>query len=171
MYRGMLLAVILVVACACAKGAPPAMEHGHAAAVQGGSSALVTSTSPPPPPARAPLPLEISLSASPPSPIKQADLEAFLLEFVVRNTGASTIDPQIERASALLVNGQRAKDWDFTIAGGPRDDRWHALPPGDKLQFTYRFGASLFDKPGRYTLVFEVGGVSSPSVTVVVVAS
>lgn len=154
MGHALSVAVTLLVAAGCSKAHPPR-----------------TRTPPPRPlPLGDPLPLKITLSALPGNPIPLANLGKFQLGFVVENVGTTSVDPQLERSSVLLVNGKPAKDWDITIGNGPRDARWTALPPHDRLQFGYAFGNSLFDKVGDYTFIFSVGSVSSPPFTLHVVA-
>ena len=61
--------------------------------------------------------------------------------------------------------GLPAANWDVTINNGPRDYRWSALPPGDRLEFGYLLADTVFRAPGRYVLVLVTGrGRSAPLV-------
>jgi len=134
------------------------------------AAACVTTATPATSAASAPAgtaPLVIVLSAQPGTTIARADLPRFELDFVVRNAGRAAVDPNLE-ASMLYVDGSPAKNWMITIGNGPRDTRWHALPPGDTLRFGYAFGDSLFRARGAHTLVLVAGTVRSTTLTVVV---
>jgi hypothetical protein len=105
-------------------------------------------------------PIEIQLAAAPASTLREDQLDAFQLEFVVRNMGSTTVDPMLG-TSVLRVDGAPAKDWDITINNGPRDERWTALPASDSLHFGYAMRGSLFHGPGRYSIVLEAAGATS----------
>lgn len=101
--------------------------------------------------------------------MRVTDLPSWALFAVVTNTGRATIDPRVFD-STLLVNGRASGLWPLTIANGPVDDRWTALPPGDSLDFGRTLQGALFTAgPGRYDIVLRVSGVWSPPLRVAVV--
>jgi hypothetical protein len=84
----------------------------------------------------------------------------FMLCFSLTNVSASAINPLVTESS-LRVNGKELASWPFTIANGPRDDRWESLPPGDHLEFCYAMGAPPFTSHGVYDVVWLVQGRAS----------
>jgi hypothetical protein len=112
--------------------------------------------------------LAVEISFHPAGTLSPSDLQEFQIDFVVTNTSGATMNPQLGR-SVLRMNGAPVPNWDVTINNGPRDDRWEALPAGDRLQFGYRFGDSLFSAAGDYAFVLEVGDDRSAPATVHVV--
>lgn len=88
---------------------------------------------------------------------------SFVILFGLVNDGNKTVDPHIGD-SKLLINGKEYKDWAFTIANGPRDDRWNALPPGDNLSFAVSMG-DHFKDAGIYKLQWKGKAFQSPEFT------
>lgn len=94
----------------------------------------------------------------------------FMIHFYLVNDGEKLIDPRVE-ASQLFINGKECKgrnapyglDWPFTVANGLRDNRWHALPPGDYLGFGYAMGGH-FKEPGIYHIKWKGEGFEAPEV-------
>jgi hypothetical protein len=84
------------------------------------------------------------------------------IHFALVNDGKKLVDPEI-KSSQLLVNDKELKDWAFIIAGGPRDARFTALPPGDYLSFSYALGKH-FAKPGIYKLHWKGKGFDAPEI-------
>ena len=75
------------------------------------------------------------------------------IHFTVVKDGKKTIDSKIE-SSKILINGVALEDSSFILGNGPRDGRWHALPPGDSLEFTYAL-ENYFKKPGVYEVSWK----------------
>lgn len=82
-----------------------------------------------------------------------AEAKSFMVSFALVNDGEDKIDPEIA-ASRFLVNGKELKSWDFTIANGPRDQRFTSLAPGQSLQFGYAMGQH-FSEPGIYKIQWK----------------
>ena len=51
------------------------------------------------------------------------------------------------------------------IGNRPRNEWFHALPPGQVLQFGYQLGPRYFQKPGIYTVRWEGENFKSSELT------
>jgi hypothetical protein len=78
-----------------------------------------------------------------------------LIDIALVNDSDKTMD--VERdldSSQLIVNGKEWKDWDVTIANGPRDDRIRALAPGEDISIRFDLH-DLFKSPGIYKVTWK----------------
>ncbi|MEJ7731584.1 MAG: hypothetical protein WKG00_20520 [Polyangiaceae bacterium] len=110
------------------------------------------------PPAAA-APLRVRLGAATHT-LSAANRDTFQLDFVVINEGAAVVEPRLGESS-LLVDGVVLPIWTVYIGNGARDERFAALPPGDRLDFSYAMGTALPRAPGKYVLVYVVRGARS----------
>jgi hypothetical protein len=95
-----------------------------------------------------------------PSTISAANMDDFLLGFIVRNIGPQVIDPQLDH-SELRVNGVPSHDWSMALMNSGREQKWYALPPGESVEGAWGLARMLFPQPGDYKLILTVGSVSS----------
>jgi hypothetical protein len=105
--------------------------------------------------------INLGVSASTGHIMTVAQSGTMMLMFALTNISSSTLNPRTKE-SVLKINGVEPADWPLTIANGPRDARWEALPPGDKLEFGYAMG-DHFQSPGIYDVVWVVDGQASPA--------
>jgi hypothetical protein len=84
------------------------------------------------------------------------------IHFTLVNDGSETIDPKIE-SSKIIINGVELENAGFIVGNGPRDARWHALPPGDALEFTYAL-EDYFKEPGIYRVSWKGGNFEAPTI-------
>ena len=89
-----------------------------------------------------------------------AEVATLDVSFTLVNDGTATVDPDVDGSSRLVVDDAET----IPIAGGPRDARFRALPPGDHLRFGYAMGEN-FAKPGVYRVRWEGKGFRSADVT------
>jgi hypothetical protein len=93
--------------------------------------------------------------------------EELTIALAAVNEGSETVDPGV-RVSQLLIDGRPSMTWSMAIGNGLGDAREHALPPGERVQASRRFGSALFGSPGEHELVAEAAGVRSNPTTVTV---
>lgn len=106
-----------------------------------------------------PTSLEITLRAQP-AQLTMAERSTFKVGLTAVNRGSSTIDPKLHE-SVLTVNDARAYAWDLSIQNGPRDAKWSALPPAERIEIEWPLGEALFEQPGDYHLVLKLDGQES----------
>lgn len=75
------------------------------------------------------------------------------VSFALKNGSKAVIDPKITE-SVLIIDGKPFEQSAMLFGNGPRDARFSALPPGDKIEFTYPLGY-YFRKPGKHVLVWR----------------
>ena len=85
-----------------------------------------------------------------------------LIHFTLVNDGSKLIDPKIE-SSKIIINGKELGDSGFILSNGPRDARWHALPPGDTLEFAYAL-ENYFKEPGIYKVAWKGDDFETPPI-------
>ena len=85
-----------------------------------------------------------------------------MIHFGLVNDGSKVVDPGIG-STQLFVNGKELKDWPFTAAQGPQDDRFEALPPGDSLRFAVDLRRH-FQKDGIYKVSWKGDGFESSQI-------
>lgn len=106
-----------------------------------------------------PTSLDIMLRAQP-AQLTMAERSTFKVGLTAVNRGSSTIDPQLHE-SVLTVNDKRAYAWDLAIQNGPRDAKWSALSPAERIEIECPLGEALFEQPGDYHLVLKLDSQES----------
>lgn len=156
-------ALLLVAVIGCAKesherAAPPQ----ESAAPPAGTVTPVTRDAGADATAAAAIAVELDVA---PAQVAHASVKDVVVRLTVRNRTQRTIDPQIN-LSELRVDGVVSKEWNVSLMNSGHPSKWKALPPNDSVSGAVKIGPALFTKPGDYTLVLVVMGVSSPAVSV-----
>lgn len=95
-----------------------------------------------------------------PSTFAMADRSHVHVGFEITNRSASVLHPRAWDA-VLRVNGQRAPRWNLALHRGAHDDAWTHLPPNQTLSTWWPLGEALFERPGEYHLVLQLGRARS----------
>jgi hypothetical protein len=95
---------------------------------------------------------------------RQGEIKNLAIEFTLVNDGDTVVDSKIAD-SRIVVNGKDLADSGFILGNGPRDARFNALPPGDRLRFSYALGEQ-FPEPGVYQVSWRGKQFRSPEVVI-----
>jgi hypothetical protein len=103
--------------------------------------------------------LAIKLLSSP-TQLTMAERSKFMVGLEVENRGTEVVEPQLSQCQ-LLVNGKSSLSWGLAIGNGTRAPEWYKLPPGKHVTMSWPLGEALFETPGDYHLVLQLGGQES----------
>lgn len=103
--------------------------------------------------------LAIKLLSSP-TQLTMAERSKFMVGLEVENRGTEVVEPQLSRCR-LLVNGKPSISWGLAIGNGTREPEWYKLPPGKHVTMSWPLGEALFETPGDYHLVMQLGDQES----------
>jgi hypothetical protein len=95
--------------------------------------------------------------------------DRLMVSFALVNDDDRVLDPDLPN-SKLFINGKELPNWKQTIAQGPRDDRFDALPPGDYLILSAALGEH-FVKPGSYKIKWQGKDFEAPEIMFRVITS
>ncbi|MEQ8997201.1 MAG: hypothetical protein RID53_11960 [Coleofasciculus sp. B1-GNL1-01] len=87
-------------------------------------------------------PLEFSIS----------EIQNFKISLTATNQSDEVTNPELHLVK-LFINGEQSMAWNLAISNGLREEKWFALPAGDRVSMSWSMGQSLFPTPGEYTLV------------------
>ncbi len=113
-----------------------------------------------PPPAQPGPRLWAAITAS--EPVYKQGEKLVMIHFAVVNDGDRVVNPEIGH-SQLFINGKELEDWPFTASNGPRDNRFEALPPGERILLGVDM-SRYFQEPGVYKVLWNGKFFQAPEI-------